>query len=198
LLKSRGRVQGASFKIRVPVVYRSPTRFWVRSRPIAGVPDVSVLLDQQSQYAPARVPIERDLRVELRGAAEQPREVRLEVKLPAGLIADSATRTVTVPAAGTTNTVTFKVRGQLPADTMSSMSRRRRRPHVRRGLHHDRYEHITARRIYRPSRMSLEAVDIAAANGMRVGYIAGVSDNSAAAPRAAGHRRDHDRPGVAA
>ncbi|HET9269204.1 MAG TPA: PIG-L family deacetylase, partial [Vicinamibacterales bacterium] len=178
-----GQVQGASFRIRVPVVYRFADQVLGEiRRPIAGVPDVSVLLDQQLQYAPARVPIERDLRVELRGAAEQPREVRLEVKLPGGLIADSATRTVTVPAAGSTNTVTFKVRGQLPAghhviDVVAIEGDRR----FAEGYTTIDYPHITARRIYRPSQMSLEAVDIAAANGMRVGYIAGVSDNSAAA-----------------
>jgi LmbE family N-acetylglucosaminyl deacetylase len=177
------QVGGAAVHAQAPIVYRFADQVLGQiTRPIAGVPEVSVLLDQQLQYAPARVPIERDLRVELRGAAEQPREVRLEVKLPAGLIADSATRTVTVPAAGSTNTVTFKVRGQLPAghhviDVTAIEGDRT----FAEGYTTIDYEHITARRIYRPSRMSLEAVDIAAANGMRVGYIAGVSDNSAAA-----------------
>ncbi len=178
-----GQVEGGSFRIRTPVVYRFADQVLGEIRkPIAGVPDVSVLLDQEQQYAPARVPIERDLRVELRGAAEQPREVQLQVKLPAGLMTDSATRTVTVPAAGSTLTVTFKVRGQLPTghhviDVVAIDGDRT----FAEGYTTIDYPHITARRIYRPSQMSLEAVDIAAVNGMRVGYIAGVSDNSAAA-----------------
>jgi hypothetical protein len=35
--------------------------------------------------------------------------------------------------------------------------------------------------MYRPSRLTLEAVDISATTGMRVGYIAGVGDNGVAA-----------------
>ena len=43
------------------------------------------------------------------------------------------------------------------------------------------YEHISPRRLYRPSRLTIEAVDVAATTGMRVGYIQGVGDNSAPA-----------------
>ena len=174
-------LNGASIHIQAPIVYRFADQVLGEiRRPIAGVPDVSVLLDHQLQYAPARAPIERDVRVHLRGAAAQPREVRLELKLPAGLMTDSATRTVTVPAAGATLTVAYKVRGQLPAgrhviDVTASEGDRK----FAQGYTTIDYEHITARRMYRASQMALEAVDVAAISGMRVGYIAGVSDNSA-------------------
>jgi hypothetical protein len=108
--------------------------------------------------------------------------VRLEVKLPAGLQTDSAVRLVKLPAGGTPFTVTYSIRGQLPAgrhavDVAATEGGRT----FTEGYTTIDYEHITARRMYRPSRMTLEAVDVAATTGMRVGYITGVGDNSAAA-----------------
>jgi LmbE family N-acetylglucosaminyl deacetylase len=172
-----------AFRAEAPVVYRFADQVIGEiRRAVAGVPDVSVLLDQQLQYAPARVPIERDLRVQLRSASESPREVRLEVKLPSGLQTDSAVRLVQLPAAGSPVTATYRIRGQLPAgrhvvDVAATEGGRT----FAEGYTTIQYEHITTRRIYRPSRMNLEAVDVAATTGMRVGYITGVSDNSAAA-----------------
>jgi LmbE family N-acetylglucosaminyl deacetylase len=43
------------------------------------------------------------------------------------------------------------------------------------------YEHIRPQRTYRPSRLVIEAVDVAATGGLRIAYIQGVGDNSAAA-----------------
>ena len=151
-------------------------------RAVAAVPDVSVLLDQQLQYAPARVPIERDLRVQLRSASDGERVVRLEVKLPQGLQADSAVRSVTLPGGGAAHTVTYRIRGQLPpgrhvVDVAATEGGRT----FAEGYTTIDYDHITARRVYRPSRMTIEAVDVATTTGMRVGYVSGVSDNSAGA-----------------
>jgi LmbE family N-acetylglucosaminyl deacetylase len=177
------RVGEAAFRVETPVVYRYANQVLGEiKRPVAGVPDVSVLLDQELQYAPARAPIERNLRVQLRSASEASRDVRLEVKLPAGLQTDSAVRLVKLPAGGTPFTVTYSIRGQLPAgrhavDVAATEGGRT----FTEGYTTIDYEHITARRMYRPSRMTLEAVDVAATTGMRVGYITGVGDNSAAA-----------------
>jgi len=177
------RVGEAALRVETPVVYRYADQVLGEiKRPVAGVPDVSVLLDQQLQYAPARVPIERDLRVQLRSASDSARDVRLEVKLPSGLLTDSAVRRVTLPAGGSPLTITYRIRGQLPAGRhiMDVAASEGGRTFVE-GYTTIDYEHITARRIYRPSRMTLEAVDVAATTGMRVGYINGVGDNSAAA-----------------
>jgi LmbE family N-acetylglucosaminyl deacetylase len=172
-----------SFQVEGAVVRRfaDPVRGEIR-RVIAGAPDVSVLLDQELQYAPARVPIERSLRVQLRSPSDEPRVVRLEMKLPQGLQSDSAVRTVTLPAGGAVHTVTFTIRGQLPTgrhvvDVAASEGGRT----YADGYTVVDYEHITARRMYRPSRLAIEAVDVAATTGMRVGYIQSVGDNSAPA-----------------
>jgi hypothetical protein len=104
------------------------------------------------------------------------------VQLPAGLQADSTSRTVTLPAGGAAQTITFRIRGQLPTgrhtvDVAAVDSGRT----FAQGYTTVDYEHMTARRMYRPSRLTLEAVDISATTGMRVGYIAGVGDNGVAA-----------------
>jgi hypothetical protein len=176
-------VGDATVRVQAPVVYRYADQVMgeVR-RAVAGVPDVSVLLDQELQYAPARVPIERDLRVQLRSASDFAREVRVEMRLPSGLLTDSAVRTVTMPAGGSPLTITYKIRGQLPAgrhvlDVLATEGGRT----FAEGYTTVAYDHITARRMYRPSKVTLEAVDVAATSGLRVGYLTGVSDNSAAA-----------------
>jgi hypothetical protein len=109
-------------------------------------------------------------------------QVRLEVHLPQGLLADTAIRSVTVPKAGTSRTVRVKVRGQLQAGSHEiDVVATEDGATYARGYTTIDYEHITARRVYRRSSLAVEAVNVAAVAGMRVGYIAGVSDNSAAA-----------------
>ena len=87
-----------------------------------------------------------------------------------------------VPGGNAVRTVEFNVRGTLPAgrhaidivaiDGSSTYAQ---------GYTTIDYEHINPRRVYRPSRLTIEAVDIAAAGNLRVGYIQGVGDNSAPA-----------------
>ncbi|HWP70730.1 MAG TPA: hypothetical protein VNM36_06510, partial [Gemmatimonadaceae bacterium] len=183
LAQFEGQVGDAVFSIKAPVVYRFADQVLGEiRRPIAGVPDVSVLLDQELQYAPARAPVERDLRVQLRATSDSARTVIVKLMLPPGLIADSATRVVTLAGTGAPQTLAFKVRGQLPAGHhVIQVTASEGTSAYSSGYTTIDYEHINARRVYRPSRMSVEAVDVAAVSGMRVGYIAGVSDNSAAA-----------------
>ena len=85
-----GATTGASSRSTRPIVYRYADQ--VRgdvSRPLAYVPEVAVTLDRAIEYAPARTPLVRQLRVELRSAATAPRDVRVTLRLPAGLRADS-------------------------------------------------------------------------------------------------------------
>lgn len=177
------RVGDAQFTVRAPVVYRYADQVLGEiRRPIAGVPDVSVLLDQQVQYAPAGAPIERDLRVELRSASDAARTVQLEVVLPPGLSTDSVVRHVTLPPGNVPTPVRILVRGQLAPgrhaiDVRATWEGRT----FAEGYTTVDYEHMTARRMYRPSRLHLEAVPVAATGSLRVGYIAGVSDNSVSA-----------------
>jgi LmbE family N-acetylglucosaminyl deacetylase len=179
----RVAVDGIEFNVGAPIVRRfaDQVKGEIR-RPIAGVPAVSVMLDQAVQYAPARAPIERAIRVQLQSPDSMPRTVRVQARVPAGLTVDSAVRTVAVPGANAVHTVEFHVRGTLPVgrhvidvvalDGTASFSE---------GYTTIDYEHINPRRIYRASRLTIEAVDLAVGAPMRVAYIAGVGDNSAPA-----------------
>jgi hypothetical protein len=174
------RVEGADIGVRVPVVYRFVDQVLgeVR-RPIAGVPAVSVRLEQEVEYAPARAPIERELRVHLWQADTTARVVQVTLRLPSGLRTDSSTRSVTLPPGGAARTVPFRVRGTLAAgrhviDAVAIADGQE----YSQGYTTIDYEHITPRRMYRPSRLTIEAVDVTATSNMRVGYIQGVGDNS--------------------
>jgi LmbE family N-acetylglucosaminyl deacetylase len=174
-------VDGVGFAVAAPIVRRFADQVVGElQRPIAAVPAVSVLLDQAVQYAPARAPIERAVRVRLQSPDSASRTVRLEMRLPAGLTVDSAARSVVVPPSNAVRTVEFNVRGTLPvgqhvidvlatdgSDTYTS------------GYTTIDYEHINPRRLYRSSRLTIEAVDVASTTNTRIGYIQGVGDNSA-------------------
>ena len=176
-------VDSVWFTLDAPVVYRyaDQVRGEIR-RPIAGVPAVSVRLEQEVEYAPSRLPIERELRVHLWQPDTAARGVNVTLRLPAGLTADSSTRSVSLPRAGSTLTVPFRVRGTLPAgrhviEAVATVDGKE----YSQGYTTIDYEHISPRRLYRPSRLTIEAVDVAATANMRVGYIQGVGDNSAPA-----------------
>ena len=177
------QVDSASFTITEPVVYRyaDQVRGEIR-RPIAGVPSVSVLLDQEVEYAPARAPIERELRVQVWQPDTTARDVQVALRLPNGLTADSASRTVSLPPLGVARSVAFRIRGRLPVGrhVIEAVATADGKEYAQ-GYTTIDYEHITPRRMYRPSRLAIEAVDVAMTNGMRVGYIQGVGDNSAPA-----------------
>jgi LmbE family N-acetylglucosaminyl deacetylase len=176
-------VNGIEFNVGARIVRRFADQVMGEiRRPIAGVPAVSVMLDQAVQYAPARAPIERAIRVQLQSPDSAPRTVRVQARVPAGLNVDSAVRTVVLPGGNAVHTVEFHVRGSLPVgrhvidvvalDGTASFSQ---------GYTTIDYEHINPRRIYRASSLTIEAVDLVVGAPMRVAYIAGVGDNSAPA-----------------
>jgi LmbE family N-acetylglucosaminyl deacetylase len=176
-------VDGVGFSAHAPIVRRFADQVVGElKRPIAAVPRVSVLLDQAVQYAPARAPIERTLRVQLQSPDSSSQTVRLEMRLPAGMTVDSAERTVVVPGSNAVQTVEFNVRGTLPAgrhgiDVVAVEGSQR----FAQGYTTIDYEHINPRRMYRTSRLTIEAVDLGAQPAMRIAYIEGVGDNSAPA-----------------
>jgi LmbE family N-acetylglucosaminyl deacetylase len=176
-------VDGTRFQVTEPVVYRyaDQVRGEVR-RPLAGVPAIAVRLDQEVEYAPARTPIERQLRVHLWGTGAAERTAQVTVRLPAGLTADSATRSVAIPANGVVRTVAFQVRGTLaPGRHVIDVTATEGGETYAQGYVTIDYEHVNPRRIYRPSRLAVEAVNVAPTQALHVGYIQGVGDNSAAA-----------------
>jgi LmbE family N-acetylglucosaminyl deacetylase len=176
-------VDSAAFTVAATVVYRyaDQVRGEIR-RPIAGVPAVSVRLEQDVEYAPARVPIERELRVHLWQPDTTARAVEVTLRLPTGLTTDSSTRSVMLPRAGSARTVPFRVRGTLPVGrhVIEAVATADGKEYTK-GYATIDYEHISPRRMYRPSRLTIESVDVAGTANLRVGYIQGVGDNSAPA-----------------
>jgi len=176
-----GTSAGRPIVIEAPVVYRygDPLRGDV-TRPLAYVPEISVTLDRAIEYAPARTPLVRQLRVELRSAATSSRDVRVSLKLPSGLRADSATRSVTLPGYGAVRSATFTVRGELPPGrhTISVVAESNGRQFTS-GYTPIAYEHIRPQRLYRDATVAVEAVDLKVPPDAVIAYIQGVGDNSA-------------------
>ena len=151
-------------------------------RPVAAVPAVAVSLDQTVAYAPADAPLDRVVRVTLRAADTTARPVTVRLALPAGLTADSATRTATLAVADAPVTVAFRVRGTLPpgrhelrAEATADGER------FAEGYQRVDYEHIRPQRLWRAAATAIEAVAVAVPPRLAVGYVPGVSDNVAPA-----------------
>ena len=174
------RVEGQPVVLRVPVVYRvaDPVRGDV-SRPVAVAPAISVTLDRTMEYAPAGVPITREVRVTLRSAADTARRVRVAIDHPRSLAADSAVRTVEVPARGT-RTVTFRLRGRLqPGHHEVRASATAGGERFEDGWTLVDYPHIRPQRMYRPATLTIQAMDVKLAPALTVGYVTGAADNIA-------------------
>lgn len=172
----------APVQVRVPVEYRyaDPVRGEV-IRPLATAPGISVSLGRTLELARAGVAFDRPVEVVLRSSWSAPQTVTVSLALPAGMRADSTSRTVTL-APGATRVVAFRTSGTLPAGT-----------HVLRAIARDgavidtigfvpiEYEHITPTEVYRAADVRVDAIPVALRPGMRVGYVQGVGDNVAAA-----------------
>ncbi|HEX6965123.1 MAG TPA: PIG-L family deacetylase [Gemmatimonadaceae bacterium] len=177
----RMRIAGAPVTATVPIVhhYADPLRGDVRE-PLDVVPAVSVTLDRTVEYAPASSALDRTVDVHLRSGSVEPRTVAVALHLPAGLRADSSTRTVTLPALGATRTVTFRVRGRVRAGTDTiSVAAATDGARFTTGYIPIAYPHITPQTLYRPSTIELQAVDVKLPAHLNVGYIDGVGDNVA-------------------
>jgi hypothetical protein len=177
-------VDGARISVPTSVVYRyaDPVLGEV-DRPIAVVPAVSVTLDRSVEYASAGAPYERPLQVTLSSALSESRSVRVSLRLPPGLRADSAIRSVAL-APGGTQSVSFRVSGRVSvgvheivataeADTGGGSAR------STTGFQLVEYPHIRPQRLYHDAIVSLRALDLAAPAGLRVAYVPGVGDNVA-------------------
>jgi LmbE family N-acetylglucosaminyl deacetylase len=160
-----------------PIVYRfaDPVRGEVR-RPIAVVPEITVLLQHEVEYARANAPIDRTMAVSVRSAATTPRDVDVSLTLPSGLRADSATRRVTLKPFGSAS-LYFRVQGRLaPGRHQIKATATAGDETFDLGFVPIEYEHIRPQRLYRQSVVQVEAVNGSFAN-LRVGYIRGVGDN---------------------
>jgi LmbE family N-acetylglucosaminyl deacetylase len=172
------RLAGVSVPVRTgPIAYRfaDPARGEVR-RPIATVPEISVRLEHEIEYARANVPLDRVFVVSLRSAATAAREVDVELRLPPGLHADTAEDRVTLPPFGDAQ-VYFRVHGRLAPGRNVIAARASVGEHeFTVGYVPIEYEHIRPLRYYRASNVAIEAVNATFAN-LKVGYVRGVGDN---------------------
>ena len=166
--------------VEAPIVNRrgDPVLGDVR-RGLQVVPAISVMLDREVEYAVANAVFDRGIRVHLRPGGPSAREARVMLRLPAGLSADSASRSVAL--AGAPMTVEFRVRGRLTPGrhTISAVAESE-------GISYSvgyvqlEYDHITPQRLYRDATIAIEAVDVVVPPALRrVAYIPGVGDNVA-------------------
>jgi LmbE family N-acetylglucosaminyl deacetylase len=161
-----------------PVIQRfaDPARGELR-RPVAAVPAISVLFDDEVEYARAGVPLDRVYAVHLKSATAAARGVTVTLTLPAGLRADSAVRHAALPPFGSA-TLAFRVRGTLPAGRFNvSASATSNGETFVSGYIPIEYAHIPPLRYYRAATVQVEAVDAKLPANTRVAYIQGVGDN---------------------
>lgn len=168
-------------RITEPVVFRSvdPIKGEIRSQ-VVGAPAISVMLDQQAQYARANVDVDRQLEVHLRSADERPRAVSVTLALPKGLTADSVMRTTRLGGYDDQRTVTFRVRGRLPVGEhrIAALAESDGETFAT-GYALVDYDHIRRQRLYRPASITVSAVDVRVPATLRVAYVTGVGDNVA-------------------
>ena len=168
-------------EIAAPVVYRyaDEVKGEVRRR-AAGTPAITVTLDRDVQYVPARRRFERLIAVHVRSAEDGSRDADVVLRLPNGLTADSGSRRVRLAGADAQETVTFRVRGELPPGHHRIEARvESAGEQFASGYDLIDYEHIRPQRLYRGAATTLSAVDVRIPAQLRVAYVAGVSDNVA-------------------
>jgi LmbE family N-acetylglucosaminyl deacetylase len=175
------RVAGESFVADAgPVVYRyaDPAR-GERRRPVASVLPISLLFEDEVEYARVGTTINRDFTLRVRSAASAARGATVELSLPVGLTADSLVRRVALEPFGSA-TLVYHVRGRLPAGRhyVSAVVTSNGERSIA-GWMPIVYEHIRPMRYYRMATVQVEAVQAALPRDPMVAYVRGVGDNVA-------------------
>ena len=163
-----------------PVVYRyaDPARGELR-RPVSVVPALSVLLDDEVEYARANVPLVRSWNVRLHNASALARGVSVSLTVPRQLVLDSLVQRVAMEPFSDA-VVTFRARGSLPVGRhVVSAAVTSGDEQFTSGYQTIRYEHIRPLRQYRAARVEIEAVDAKLPAKTSIAYIRGVGDNVA-------------------
>jgi LmbE family N-acetylglucosaminyl deacetylase len=169
-------------ELHTPVVFRyaDPVKGEIQ-RPVAVAPAVTLTLGARSEYAPANRSFTRALRVTLRSAQADTQRVTLALALPAGLVADSATRTLVLPP-GAERVVDVALRGRLPVgrhEVRATASVNGEK--FETGYQSVEYDHIRPQALYRPAVLAIQAVDITLPARANIAYVPGVGDNVAPA-----------------
>ena len=171
---------GALLDVAAPIVYHYVDR--VRGdvqRPLIVAPGISVALDQATTMIRANVPSNQLIKATLRSALHDSASVTVSLSLSRGLAADSLARTVLM-APGSTRTLAFRVRGTVPRGTYSiDAVGSTKGKSYQSGYIPIEYPHINPQRMYRPSTLTINAVDVVLPAKVNVAYIPGVGDNVA-------------------
>jgi LmbE family N-acetylglucosaminyl deacetylase len=172
--------QGTLSDVAAPIVYHYVDR--VRGDvqlPLVVAPGISITLDQSIEMVRASISSSQIVKATLRSALSESSPVTVTLALPRGLSADSLARTI-VMAPGAVRTLTFKTRGALPRGTHQiTATATAKGKSYQTGYIPIEYPHINPQRIYRPSTISVNAVDVVLPARLNVAYVPGVGDNVA-------------------
>jgi LmbE family N-acetylglucosaminyl deacetylase len=171
---------GSAVEVAAPIVFHYVDR--VRGdvqRPLIVAPGISITLDQAVMTARANEPFGQLLKATVRSAFREITPVTVNVSLPLGLLADEASRTISIEP-GATRTVVFSLKGKLSRGThqivVTAVGKGKS---FQTGYIPIEYPHISPQRIYRPSTISVNAVDLTLPARLNVAYVPGVGDNVA-------------------
>jgi LmbE family N-acetylglucosaminyl deacetylase len=174
------RVADAAIEVSTPIVRRyADAVLGEVERPVVIVPAAAVTLDRTNELAARGAVYDRLVPVKVRSSRSDTAAIRVLLRLPSGLAADSASRTVRLPPGGA-STVTFRVRGQPTTGTQQIVAEAEVAGTASRtGFDLIEYPHIRPQRMYRPSTIALRVADVTIPSGLRITYVPGVSDNVA-------------------
>lgn len=144
---------------------------------VSGVPGIVIGLDRPLEYVRANVPIVRELRVNIESAYASAESVTVTLKLPNGLVADSAQRTRVLTPESPRATLVFMLRGKLSVDKheLHAIATHKGVP-TQSGYYVISYDHINPQRVYVNSAMWLQSVAVTLPTRAHIGYVAGVGD----------------------
>jgi LmbE family N-acetylglucosaminyl deacetylase len=171
---------GKQFTLKTPIVYHYVDRVQGDvQRPLIVAPGISITLDQSVAMARVKAPLNQLVKATLRSAYIDSTPVTVALSLPKGLSADSMSRTVTI-APGGTRTLAFRLRGNLSRGMQQiTATATAKGKTFQSGYVPIEYPHINPQRIYRPSTLTINAVDVVLPARLNVAYIQGVGDNVA-------------------
>lgn len=173
----------ARFRVRTPVVYRYADQVkGEQNRALAMAPAVAIRLGRTTEYLRANTPLDRTVLVTISSSLGAPQMVKVALKTPPGLTADSAVRQVQLAGAGSTETIPFRVKGRLPRGPfeLSAVASVGDQEYASGYLLVD-YDHIRPRRMYVGPRTRMQSVNARIPQGLTVAYVPGVADHGAAA-----------------
>ena len=173
-------VDGQRRVLETPIVFHHVDRVQGDVQtPLTVAPGIAITLDQAVAMARTNAPFDQVIRATLRSAYIDSTPVTVSLTLPAGLTADSISRSVTI-APGGTRSLAFRVRGRLsPGMHQIVATAAAKGKTFRSGYIPIEYPHIDPQRIYRPSTLTISAADVVLPAKINVGYVSGVSDNIA-------------------